>query len=63
MGKGPFLATISLGVFAALVSLDAQVGSRRLTIDDIYSPDSAYRFQRNAGHGNLVARSGNLCQS
>jgi dipeptidyl-peptidase-4 len=44
MGKGPYLATVSLGVLAALVSVDAQVGSRRLTIDDIYNPTRRINF-------------------
>ena len=44
MGKRPLFAAVSLVVLAAFVSLDAQVGSRRLTIDDIYSPTRRINF-------------------
>jgi dipeptidyl-peptidase-4 len=44
MGKGPLFAAVSLSVLAALVSVDAQVGSRRLTIDDIYNPTRRINF-------------------
>jgi dipeptidyl-peptidase-4 len=44
MGKPPLFAAVSFVVVAAFVSLDAQVGSRRLTIDDIYSPTRRINF-------------------
>ena len=43
MGKRTLLA-VSLSVLATLSTLDAQVGSRRLTIDDIYNPTRRINF-------------------
>jgi dipeptidyl-peptidase 4 len=44
MGKGTLAAAFSLSILATLVTVDAQVGSRRLTIDDIYSPSRRINF-------------------
>jgi dipeptidyl-peptidase 4 len=44
MGKGTLAAAFSLSIIATLVTVDAQVGSRRLTIDDIYSPSRRINF-------------------
>ena len=44
MGKGPLVAAFSLSLLATLVTVDAQVGSRRLTIDDIYTPSRRINF-------------------
>ena len=44
MGKGTLAAAFSLSIVATLVTVDAQVGSRRLTVDDIYSPSRRVNF-------------------
>ena len=44
MGKGTLAAAFSLSIVATLVTVDAQVGSRRLTVDDIYSPNRRINF-------------------
>src|SRR5262245_34303957 len=44
MGKGTLAAAFSLSIIATLVTVDAQVGSRRLTVDDIYSPSRRVNF-------------------
>jgi dipeptidyl-peptidase-4 len=44
MGKGPLLTAVSLSVLAALVTVDAQVAARRLTIADIYDPTRRINF-------------------
>ncbi|HET9568798.1 MAG TPA: hypothetical protein VFP16_10545, partial [Vicinamibacterales bacterium] len=44
MGKGTLAAAFSLSIVATLVTVDAQVGSRRLTVDDIYSPSRRINF-------------------
>ena len=44
MGKGTLAAAFSLSIIATLVTVDAQVGSRRLTVDDIYSPSRRINF-------------------
>jgi dipeptidyl-peptidase-4 len=44
MGKVTLAAAFSLSMVATLVTVDAQVGSRRLTIDDIYSPTRRVNF-------------------
>jgi len=38
MGKGTPAAALCLALVTTLITVDAQVGSRRLTVDDIYSP-------------------------
>ena len=46
MGKGILAAAFSLSIVivATLVTVDAQVGSRLLTVDDIYSPSRRVNF-------------------
>ncbi len=44
MGKRSLAAAFSLSIIATLVTVDAQVASRRLTIDDIYSPSRRINF-------------------
>jgi dipeptidyl-peptidase 4 len=44
MGKRALILTVAVSVLAALTTLDAQVGSRRLTIDDIYNPTRRINF-------------------
>jgi dipeptidyl-peptidase 4 len=44
MGIRTLVGAVSLSVLAALPTLDAQVGSRRLTVDDIYSPTRRINF-------------------
>ena len=44
MGKGTLGAAFCLSIIATLVTVDAQVGSRRLTVDDIYSPNRRINF-------------------
>ena len=44
MGKGTLAAAFSLSIIATLVTVDAQVGTRRLTVDDIYSPGRRINF-------------------
>jgi dipeptidyl-peptidase-4 len=45
MGKGTLAAALALSAIATVVSVvDAQVGSRRLTVDDIYSPSRRINF-------------------
>ena len=44
MGKRTLILAVSLSVLATLSTLDAQVGSRRLTIDDIYNPTRRINF-------------------
>ena len=42
--SGTLIAAVSLSILATLPTVDAQVGSRRLTIDDIYSPTRRINF-------------------
>jgi hypothetical protein len=51
MGKGPLFAIFSLTLIAALATVDAQVGSRRLTVDDIYNPTRRINFGGTAETG------------
>jgi dipeptidyl-peptidase-4 len=44
MGIRTLVGAVSLSVLVALPTLDAQVGSRRLTVDDIYSPTRRINF-------------------
>src|SRR4029453_2088390 len=44
MGKRTLIAAVSLSVLVSLPALDAQVGSRRLTIDDIYNSTRRINF-------------------
>ena len=43
-GQGTLAAAFSLSIVATLVTVDAQVGIRRLTVDDIYSPSRRVNF-------------------
>jgi dipeptidyl-peptidase-4 len=44
MGKRTLVGTVALSVIATLVSVDAQVTARRLTIDDIFHPARRINF-------------------
>jgi dipeptidyl-peptidase 4 len=44
MGKRTLAVAVFLGILATLPTVDAQVGSRRLTIDDIYGPTRRINF-------------------
>ena len=44
MGKRTLIVAVFLGILATLPTVDAQVGSRRLTIDDIYNPTRRINF-------------------
>jgi dipeptidyl-peptidase-4 len=44
MSKRTLVAAFSFGLIATLATLDAQVGSRRLTVEDIYGPTRQINF-------------------
>ncbi len=44
MRKGSIFAAVSLAIIATVATVDAQVGSRRLTVDDIYNQTRRINF-------------------